>query len=54
MQGEEVLIQQNDHQVVRLVPQIYTNQKPQYGCAKGLIEMDDDFDAPLDDFKDYM
>ncbi len=23
------------------------------GLAKGLIEMSDDFDEPLDDFKDY-
>ena len=30
------------------------NQKPrQPGSAKGLIWMADDFDAPLDDFKDY-
>lgn len=25
-----------------------------FGCAKGLIEMHDDFDAPLEDFKEYM
>lgn len=25
-----------------------------FGCAKGLIVMHDDFDAPLEDFKDYM
>lgn len=24
------------------------------GLAKGLIEMSDDFDEPLDDFKEYM
>ena len=24
------------------------------GLAKGLIKMTDDFDEPLDDFKDYM
>lgn len=24
------------------------------GLAKGLIHLSDDFDAPLDDFKDYM
>lgn len=24
-----------------------------FGCAKGLIVMHDDFDAPLDDFKEY-
>ena len=25
-----------------------------FGCAKGKIWMADDFDAPLEDFKDYM
>jgi hypothetical protein len=25
-----------------------------FGCAKGLFIMHDDFDAPLDDFKEYM
>ena len=27
---------------------------PQFGCAKGQIRMSPDFDAPLDDFKEYM
>ncbi len=27
---------------------------PQFGSAKGKIKMSDDFDAPLEDFKDYM
>lgn len=30
-----------------------TNKKRKAGLAKGLIEMSDDFDEPLDDFKDY-
>jgi hypothetical protein len=25
-----------------------------FGCAKGLIKMHDDFDAPLEDFKEYI
>lgn len=29
------------------------NKKREAGLAKGLIEMSDDFDEPLDDFKDY-
>ncbi len=28
-------------------------KKRKSGLAKGLIEMSDDFDEPLDDFKDY-
>lgn len=36
-----------------------TNKKavkriPKFGCAKGTFKMADDFDEPLDDFKDYM
>ncbi|GHU52704.1 hypothetical protein FACS189496_3250 [Bacilli bacterium] len=27
---------------------------PVLGCAKGRFKMSDDFDAPLDDFKEYM
>ncbi len=29
-------------------------RKSNFGSAKGLIIMEDDFDAPLDDFKEYM
>ena len=25
-----------------------------FGCSKGKYRMSDDFDAPLEDFKDYM
>jgi len=25
-----------------------------FGCSKGMYRMADDFDAPLEDFKDYM
>ncbi len=27
---------------------------PKFGSAKGKYKMSDDFDEPLDDFKDYM
>ena len=27
---------------------------PVFGCAKGQFKMADDFDEPLEDFKDYM
>ncbi|RXK80803.1 type II toxin-antitoxin system VapB family antitoxin [Filimonas effusa] len=27
---------------------------PQFGSAKGKIKMSSDFDAPIDDFKEYM
>jgi len=33
-----------------------TGQKKErvFGCARGQFRMAEDFDAPLDDFKDYM
>lgn len=31
-----------------------TKKTPQFGCAKGLISISNDFNEPLDDFKDYM
>ena len=43
----------------KLISQLRINNKPaskrQFGCMKGLVvSMADDFDAPLDDFKEYM
>ena len=35
-----------------VLPQV--RRKPMYGCAKDKIWIADDFDAPLDDFKEYM
>ena len=26
----------------------------EFGCARGLFKMSDDFDEPLEDFKEYM
>ncbi len=54
LDGEEVVITQNDQPVVKLVP--ISNAKPrrQSGSARGLITMSDDFDEPLEDFAEYM
>jgi len=30
------------------------SKQPKFGCAKGQFKMAVDFDAPLDDFKEYM
>lgn len=30
------------------------NKGPKFGCAKGKIYISQDFDEPLDDFKEYM
>ena len=29
-------------------------KKPKFGCLKGKIKISEDFDAPLEDFKEYM
>jgi prevent-host-death family protein len=52
--GEDVFIDANGQEVVQLVPVARLKRRRQFGSAKGLIWMADDFDAPLEDFKDYM
>jgi antitoxin (DNA-binding transcriptional repressor) of toxin-antitoxin stability system len=54
IKGEQVLIFKDDQEVVQLVPVTRPERHPQFGSAKGLITMTDDFDAPLDDFVEYM
>ena len=51
--GEEIVIAKDDQHVVRLVPISRTKPRPQFGSARGLISMSDDFDEPLEDFADY-
>ena len=55
LNGKEVIIAKGNKPVVRLevLPEAQGNRK--IGNAKGLIlSMDDDFDEPLDDFREYM
>ena len=54
IEGEEVLIVKDDQQVVQLVPVTRPERHPQFGSAKGLIKVAEDFDAPLQDFAEYM
>lgn len=53
VRGEEVLIGENGN-VVKLVPVTQANSKRVFGSAKGTFQMADDFDAPLEDFKEYL
>ena len=52
--GEEVILLNGDRSAIRLMPigMIKPDRKP--GSAKGLIWMSDDFDDPLEEFKEYM
>jgi antitoxin (DNA-binding transcriptional repressor) of toxin-antitoxin stability system len=52
--GEEVILLNGDRPAIRFMPieSIKPDRKP--GSAKGLIWISDDFDEPLEDFKEYM
>lgn len=52
--GEEVVIIKDNEPFVKLSAAKHplTPRKP--GSARGLIKMSDDFDEPLEEFKDYM
>ncbi len=52
--GEEIVIAKDDQHIVKLVPVSRARPRPQFGSAKGLISMSDDFDEPLEDFAEYM
>jgi antitoxin (DNA-binding transcriptional repressor) of toxin-antitoxin stability system len=52
--GEEVVIAKDAHHLVRLVPVPRPQSRPQFGSARGLIAMSDDFEEPLEDFEEYM
>jgi len=48
----EVILTKGDRPVARLVP-IQDKPRRQFGSAKGLITIAEDFDAPLEDFKEF-
>ena len=52
--GEEVIIAKGNQPVVKMI--LVDNLKPkrQLGTAKGMIKISDDFDEPLEDFKEYL
>ena len=52
--GEEIVIAKDDQHIVKLVPVSRAKPRPQFGSAKGLISISDDFDEPLEDFEEYM
>lgn len=53
LKGETVLIINDLQEAVQLVPAASVVRR-QFGSAKGLIVMADNFDAPLPDFNAYM
>lgn len=55
-EGEEIVITQNNIPLVKLIAASseLPESKRQFGRARGLIKMSDDFDTPLEDFNEYM
>lgn len=55
LDGKEVVIARNNQPVVRLQALIRPPAKRKLGSLHGLIKsVSPDFDAPLEDFQDYM
>jgi prevent-host-death family protein len=54
LQGEEVIITQNNQPILKLTQIASTRKRRQRGTAKDQIWMADDFDEPLEDFREYM
>ncbi len=52
--GEEVVITKDDGSAFKIISFPHKKPYPKFGSAKGLIEMSDDFDEPLEDFEEYM
>ena len=52
--GQEIVITRNDEPVLKLVPVLKTPLRRKAGSAKGMISMTEDFDEPLEDFREYM
>lgn len=53
-QGEEIIITKDEQPLVKLSSAIGFKKQRQFGSAKGMIKMADDFDEPLEDFRGYM
>ena len=51
--GEEIIIIRNDGLSFKILPITEKEPFPKFGSAKGLVEMSDDFDEPLEDFEAY-
>ncbi len=55
LKGEEVIIANRNQPLIRLMPLPDAQPDRRIGGAEDIIlHMTEDFDAPLDDFKDYM
>lgn len=53
LHGEVVVIARDSEPLVRLTPVGTSPVKRQFGSAKGLIHIGEDFDDPLPEFEEY-
>lgn len=52
--GEEVLLLKDHEPVGKIVPLSREEKRtPRFGSARGLIKIEEGFDDPLEDFKEY-
>ncbi len=54
LKGEEIIIMKDNQSAVKLIPVLPIKQRRQPSSAKGMVTIADDFDEPLEDFKEYM
>ncbi len=52
--GDEVRIRRDDGKIFKIILMHTQKPSPKFGSARGLIEIADDFDEPLEDFREYM
>jgi len=54
IRGDEVIITKGGRPIAKLVAVTRSKKQRQFGSAKELIKISDDFDKPLEDFREYM
>ncbi|CCI38299.1 type II toxin-antitoxin system Phd/YefM family antitoxin [Microcystis aeruginosa] len=52
--GEQVIIQNHEGQDFQIISLAPTVKHPQYGSAKGIVKMLDNFDDSIEEFEEYM
>lgn len=52
--GEDVILTEGGEPVAKIIPLRRSRGPREFGSARGLIHMSDDFDEPLEDFREYM
>jgi prevent-host-death family protein len=52
--GEAVVITQDAQPIAQVTAAKEVAKRPQFGSARGLVTLTEAFDAPLDDFREYI